>query len=225
LEELKAAITFHRKEGHTDRIVSVVLPERNPARERWLSKQEAAKLLKAFWRRGKCRHIAKFMLVGLYTGRRASVVCGASFVREPGRSFIDLEHGLLLPPEGHRQTKKRQPPCPLPDSLLAHMKRWRRSGQRYVVEWGGRPITRLDGTFKQIAIEIGLGEKVTPHVLRHTAASWLMRAGTDIMVAGRYLGMTTKTLESTYAHHRPEHLASARDARMRQRKLRMAAAG
>lgn len=69
LEELRAAINHHRREGLHDRIVSVVLPPRRPARERWLERDEAAKLLWTAWRRPKCKQLARFILVALYTGR------------------------------------------------------------------------------------------------------------------------------------------------------------
>jgi integrase len=210
LEELRAAINHHRQEGLHDRIVSVVLPSRRPPRERWLDRDEVAKLLWTAWRRPKCKQLARFILFALYTGRRAAVVRSASFVREPGRSFVDLDAGVLRPPERARKTKKRNPPIPLPKRLLAHLRRWRRMGARYVVEWGGRTMGQ-DRTLKQIAIEIGLGDQVTPHILRHTAATWQMQAATDPFQAGRYLGMTTQTLEN-YAHHRPEHLTDAAEA-------------
>ncbi len=212
LEYLRAAINHHRSEGLHDRIVSVVLPPRREPRERSLDRQEAALLLHTAWRRPKCQHVARFILVALYTGRRASVVCQASFVRETGRSWIDLRHGMWFPPERGRKTKKRNPPIPLPARLLGHLRRWHGSGQRYAVEWAGRPITRIDGTMKDVAIAAGLGDGVTPHVLRHTAATWMMQAGVDLFEAGQYLGMTTRTLETTYAHFRPQHLARAKDA-------------
>jgi integrase len=212
LEELRAAINHHRQEGLHDRIVSVVLPERRPARERWLDENEAAKLLLTAWRRPKCKQVAKFILFALYTGRRAAVVCGASFRREPGRSWVDVDNGFLWPPERARVTKKRNPPAPIADRLLPHLRRWRDQGQRYVVEWNGAPIKRIDPTMKEVALAAGLGDDVTPHVLRHTAATWLMQQGVDMLVASRFLGMTTRTLESTYAHFRPDFLSQAKQA-------------
>jgi integrase len=86
------------------------------------------------------------------------------------------------------------------------------------VQWGDHPVIRVDKTVRDIAREAGLGDDVTPHVLRHTAATWMMQAGVDMLEAGRYLGMTTRTLEGTYAHHRPEHLSGARDAFLRMRR-------
>jgi integrase len=49
--------------------------------------------------------------------------------------------------------------------------------------------------------KIGLG-----HVMRHTAATWMMRDGIDLWEASRYLGMTIRSLETVYGHHRPQHL-------------------
>jgi hypothetical protein len=41
------------------------------------------------------RHIARFILVGLYTGTRHDAVLGASFERGEHRSWIDLERGVF----------------------------------------------------------------------------------------------------------------------------------
>lgn len=212
LEELRAAINHHRQEGLHDRIVSVVLPERRPPRERWLDRSEVAKLLWTAWRRPKCKQLARFILVALYTGRRSTVVCRASFRKEPGRTWVDVDRGFLWPPERAKKTNKQNPPAPIADRLLPHLRRWRNQDHRYVVEWGNGSTLHIGRTMKEVAIAAGLGDDVTPHVLRHTAATWLMQTGTDMMVAGKFLGMTTRTLESTYAHFRPDHLAAARAA-------------
>jgi len=70
-------------------VVAIVLPEERPPRERWLTRREAAALVRAAWRyrevqkgvkteRCSRRHVAKFVLVGLYTGTRAGAICGAA---------------------------------------------------------------------------------------------------------------------------------------------------
>jgi hypothetical protein len=68
---------------------------------------ESLALLWTLWRRGKSKHVARFVLVALYTGRRASVVCGASFkLQSRGRTWLDTCGGFLWPPEQARVTKK-----------------------------------------------------------------------------------------------------------------------
>jgi hypothetical protein len=123
LEDLRAAINYHRREGLCSQIVEVVLPRERPARDRWLTRSEAARLILAAWRyrevqKGKAtdrrsrQHIAKFILVALYTGTRASAVCGAAL---GGRGWIDLDRGVFYRrPAGRLETKKRTPPVPLP---------------------------------------------------------------------------------------------------------------
>jgi integrase len=223
LSILRAANNHHRSEGHCEKIVSVVLPPKSPGRERWCRRSEAARLLRSAWRfrerqKGKPtdrrtrRHVAKFILVALYTGTRAAVVCSAALQPAEGRAWIDLDKGILYRrPQGAAETKKRRPPVPLPRRLLAHLRRWKRLGQRLVVEWNGKPVQDVDKAFRNVARDAGLAD-VTPHVLRHTAATWLMQLGTDPWQAAEYLGMSLKTLLENYGHHHPDYLSGAREA-------------
>src|SRR5215208_8368967 len=54
--------------------------------------------------------------------------------------------------------------------------------------------------------------KVTPHTLRHTAATWLMQSGIDKWEAAGYLGMSVEMLDRVYGHHHPDHLKGAANA-------------
>jgi integrase len=229
LEDLRAAINYHRKEGLCSEIVGVWLPEKPVARERWLTRSEAARLIWGAWRyrevqkghptgRHSRRDIARFILVGLYTGTRSGAIVGAALSQMVGRGWIDLERGVFYRrAAGARETKKKQPPVRLPGRLLAHLRRWRTKGgndgkgQRYVVEWNGAPIGKVKKAFARAAEAAGLGE-VTPHTLRHTAATWLMQAGVDPWEAAGYLGMTVETLTTVYGHHHPDYQNAARAA-------------
>jgi integrase len=220
LEDLRAAIGHHRSEGLCRELVSIVLPERGQPKDRWLTREEAARLIRAAWRyrevqkghptgRKSRQHVARFVLIALYTGTRAGAICGGSFNRVQGSGYIDLERGVFYrKPEGERETKKRKPPAKIPDRLLAHMRRWHRdkpgrAGQVYAVQFNGKPIgTGIEKAFRGACRDAGL-EGVTPHVLRHTAATWLMQKGTSIWDAAGFLGMTTETIERVYAHHHP----------------------
>jgi hypothetical protein len=47
LEDLRAAINHHHREGLCNAVVKVVLPERGESRDRWLTRSEAAALIRA----------------------------------------------------------------------------------------------------------------------------------------------------------------------------------
>jgi integrase len=223
LEDLRAAINHHRREGHCQKIISVVLPDRPVGRERWLTRPEAARLLWTAWRfretqdgnpteRRTRRHVARFILVALYSGTRAGAICAAALQPTEGRGWIDLDRGIFYRrPKGVRETKKRRPAVPLPNRLLAHQRRWHRLGQSFAVEWNGRAVKDCDKAFRKVAEAAGYPD-VTPHILRHTAATWLMQLGTDKWEAAEYLGMTAKQLDETYGHHHPDHLLGPRNA-------------
>jgi integrase len=221
LEDLRAAIGHHRREGLCREIVSVVLPERGQPRERWITRAEAARLVWSAWRyrehqKGKAtgrrsrQHVARFVLTALYTGTRAGAVCSAAFGQIGGAGYIDLDRGVFhRHPKGEDETKKRKPPVKLAPRLLAHMRRWHKNGQRYAVEWYGDPIgTGVEKAFRRACQDAGL-EAVTPHTLRHTAATWLMQRRTDLWEAAGFLGMTVETLEKVYGHHHPDFQSQA----------------
>jgi integrase len=223
LEDLRAAINHHRREGLCSEIVSVVLPPRGDSRERWLTRSEAARLLWAAWRarqvmrdngtlRAVGRHVARFILVGLYTGTRSSAICGAALMPTVGRGHVDLDRGVFYRRAiGRRETKKRQPPVKLPARLLAHMRRWAALGlaRRTVVEWNGKPVESVRKGFEAAVQAAGLGPDVTPHILRHTCATWLMQSGVDLWHAAGFLGMTVQQLEAGYGHHHPDYQQQA----------------
>ncbi len=241
LEDLRSAINYYHKEGYSTSAPKITLPEKPHRRERWLTRSEAARLIWAAWRmsqrapsgdgslRRTGRHLARFMLVALYTGTRSSAICGAAIRPTEGHGYVDLERGVFYRrAEGARQTNKRQPPVRLPDRLLAHLRRWasaeleihtkgraksknigRKISQDYVVEWNGKPVNSIKKGFRSARKLAGLDTDVTPHIFRHTAATWLMLAGTDVWQAAGFLGMTVETLVQTYGHHHPDFQVEA----------------
>ncbi|SNT61537.1 Site-specific recombinase XerD [Tardiphaga sp. OK246] len=238
LEDLRAAINHHAKEGYHRGIVRVVLPPKGLPRERWLTRDEAARLLWACWRyreeqtvhrgpqkgmtvltdRRPLRHVARFVLIGLYTGTRAGAIASAAPYRAEGRAFVDLDRKIFYrKPIGKRATLKRQTPVPIPDRLLVHMRRWVRRGlvRDNFIEWNGQSVMSVKTGFasgvRLAELDLTMGN-VTPHTLRHTAATWLMQRAAPMWEAAGFLGMSEKTLRDTYGHHHPDFLQNAAKA-------------
>jgi integrase len=235
LETLRAAINHHAKENLHHGTVRVTLPPKGPPRDRWLTRDEAARLVWACWqyreqqtvhcgrKKGQpvetdkrpLRHLARFILIGLYTGTRASAIASASPYRETGHSFVDIDQGIYYRLAiGRRATNKRQSPAPIPLRLLTHMRRWVRRGiiTSHFVEWQGAPVKSVKTGFKHAVALAGLWGRVTPHTLRHTAATWLMQRGVPIWQAAGYLGMSAQMIERTYGHHHPDYMRGAAQA-------------
>ena len=222
LEDLRSAINHHRMEGLCAEIVAVTLPHKAETRAVWLTRQKAARLMMAAWRakqvmrnketkRDVGKHIARFILVGLYTGTRHAAVCGAAMQPAIGRGYVDLERGVFhRRAQGARETKKRQPPARISDRLLAHLRRWERLGiaTHAVVEWNGKPVRSVRKGFaaavEAAELPITGPDRITPHVLRHTAATWAMQNGADLWATAGMLGMTPEMLQEVYGHHHPD---------------------
>jgi integrase len=241
LEDFRSAIRYHWEAGRCAALTPVVLPPKSQPRDRWLTRSEAAKLLLTAWRRrqkffGKntdrfvARHVARYILVGLYTGTRQKAICGASLTPKPGRGLIDLERGVFYRKGiGDRATKKRQPAIELPSELVAHVRRWqrRRIIRDAIVEWNGEIVKKMNKAFRSVRADAGFGKDVVPHTLRHTAITWQAQAGVPINDICGYFGITRDMFERVYGHHHPDHQKDARDAsknaRAKRREQRAAA--
>ena len=220
---LRAALNFCAKEGYLTSAPPVTLPAPPPPNDRWLTRQEAAWLLRAARSlRKDGRHLARFILVGLYTGTRKTAILQLR-IDQPSTTggYVDTTNGVMYrQPQGRSQTKKRQPPAKLGRRLLSHIKRWKANGARFVVEdcngnrlgdirKGWSHATELAAKLAhQKDVQIDLSD-CTPHVLRHTCATWTMQGGADVWAASGRLGMSVETLEKVYGHHHPSHQESA----------------
>ncbi len=232
LEDLRAAIGHHAVEGYHREIVKVSLPNKGQPRDRWLTRSEAAKLVWVCWRyremqkgsrraiddvkvatsKRPLRHLARFILLGIYTGTRAGALAAASPIPAIGRSYVDLERGRYYRlKQGSEKTNKRQPTVPIPLRLLTHLRRWHRANPEamHFVEYNGKAVTSVKTAFKSAVKLAGLGPGISPHTLRHTAATWLMQRGADPWQAAGYLGMSLEVLLNTYGHHHPDYLSDA----------------
>lgn len=231
LKILAAAINRHikHKVGGVQAKFRPVLPPPSKARERWLTRDEAARMIWAAWRarqksngfgrRGQltARHVARYILVGIYTGSRNGDICNAAVMPTIGRGYVDLDSGIFKrKPDNKEATSKKQPTVPLPPRLLAHMRRWKRLGisKHSVIEWQGRPVSVVKEawatTLKAAGLDTAVKErKVLRHTLRHTAITWYLtpdrRTGraVDIETVSLYCGVSVATIRKTYRHIMP----------------------
>jgi site-specific recombinase XerC len=212
METLRAAVNYFHKEYGLDPVPAFTMPPKDRARERWLSRDEAAELL---WQARRTPHVARFILIGLYTGTRSGAILGLSWLPSIKNGWIDIEAGVLhRSGSGQRETKKRQPPAAIPARLLAHLRRWKRldKNMKSVINWNGSSVLSVKKGFKSAVRNAKLSGDVIPHTLRHTCSTWLMQAGVEPWQAAGFLGMTVEMLERAYGHHSPAYQKGAVEA-------------
>ena len=79
----------------------------------------------------------------------------------------------------------------------------------HVIEWNGESRGRVRWPFRKAGINAGLGPDVSPHVLRHTAASWLAMDRIPIDQASDLLACDPATLRRVYRKFDPDYLSDA----------------
>ena len=193
---LNAAIQYW-KANHSPLMPTpkIKLPPKPTPRQDFMTRSQAAAFL---WKARRTPHLARFFVIGWYTGSRRSVITGLKW------SMVDLETGIMQRKErGAAQTKKRSPPVRLGGRLLAHLRRWKRldGAGGYVVHFRGKPILRPVRSWERVRIAAGLPEYVVPHVLRHSRATHLLQQGHSLWDTASYLGMSVDVLAKHYGHH------------------------
>lgn len=203
---LQAAMNYVHREGMLIYAPAVTLPEHGASRDQWLTRDDAAKLLMAA-RQGRNHTLARLILIGLYTGTRPGAIMRLRWVPSLDSGWIDLENGILhRAGAAERQTKKRRGDCRLPCHLLAHLRRW--SGGEWVVSYRGRPIHDIGKALDEACKRAGI-DRITPHVLKHTAVTWAFQGGMTLEDAADFFSTTTATLERVYRQHSPMHQSRA----------------
>lgn len=113
LGTLAAAINYCKDEGYVVNPPKVHLPEKTEPKDRWLTRNEAARLLWAAWRNPDSRHLARFILIALYTGTRKTAILRLRFMPNTSGGWVDTERGQMYRRgQGETETKKKRPPDP-----------------------------------------------------------------------------------------------------------------
>ena len=223
---LAAAIRHDFKQGRLAVPIPVWKPAPSRPKDRWLTRQEIVHLLKTArnsqrtnFKTGNQRthsysrwHVSFFIIMALYTAARKEALLTLKW------SQVDLERRIIdLNQVDGKVTNKRRAIVPIPSRLMTFLRIARRRAPEdcwdsHVIQYHGKSILRIDQSFRRVVRDAGL-QDVTPHTLRHTAATWMAQKNVPLWVISKYLGHTsTRTTERVYAHHNPTFLTEARQA-------------
>lgn len=177
-------------------------------RVRWLTREEADRLLAAAAAEPKAEHLVDFIRLALHTGCRRDELLGLEWSR------VDMEAGLLLLEAAHTKAGRRRS-VPLNRSArLALLSRlaFREShcpGSAWVFAHAdGSRLQQTRRSFMSACRRAGIAD-FRIHDLRHTCAAWLVSAGVPLTEVRDLLGHSTIAMTERYAHLAPERVRAA----------------
>ena len=172
-------------------------PGNTPPRERWLTRDEAARLLAAC----QAPHVRLFVALALYTTARAGAILTLTW------PAVDLAAGLIDFGAGRGHKRRAVVPIAAPLRPLLAEAQAGATGPA-VIEHAGAPVASIRTGFAAACRRAGL-HSVTPHTLRHTAATWMAMSGVSLAEIARMLGNSEAVAARVYAKHSPDYLRDA----------------
>ena len=195
------------------------LPPNGEARDRWLRMEEMQRLLSAAARMRRGSTLSRgerFLWVALETAARKEAILDLTWDR------VDFETNTIhFDVPGRVKTKKRRAAVSISRALRPVLERAYRERDNDLVMTNKASIW---ATVQWIAIEAGFSDQerpargqkpratgISPHVLRHTAATHMARAGVPLWTIAKVLGNTLAMVERVYAKWTPDDPAGTVD--------------
>ena len=190
------------------------VPQSAKRAPRWLTEEEAQALIEAARSRKRAPHMQDFVELGLSTGMRRDEMLRLDWRR------VDFGPRLVYF-DTHDQKGQRPGSIPIGDWALSVLKR----RQAFRDQWcprspwvfcnrRGERIESIKTGFRATVAQAGL-ERVTPHTLRHTFASWLVQKGValrEVMDLCRHEDIRTTLRYAHLAPHSSRQSLTAIDA-------------
>jgi integrase len=193
---LLAAIN-HCAKNYPKRLPPVLAPELtkpkgSSPRPHWLTVEQWRKHIAQIeaWR----PDVARFCRLAVATGARREALCELTWFQ------VDFDARLIhLNPHGREQTKKRRPTIGMSSTLYDMLKAWRRETDSPFV-LGGMRATQATALLRYYSYSRGVRPLLTPHIFRHTFATWALHRRRTTWEIAQALGTTEKMIEETYGH-------------------------
>ena len=197
LSRLRSGLNWAAKRNLIRRAPHIWTPLKPKGRERVLTEGEVLKLLRG------CQwpHIRLFVILALMTGGRTGAILELTWDRvDFVQGTIDLKKPETVDPL-KKVVRKGRAVVPMNDLSRAALFAAKESAiSDHVIEWSGQPVSTITRAFNRARDLAKLGKDVTPHVLRHTAASWALNKDVPLKKISEFLGhKDMRTTELIYA--------------------------
>jgi len=195
---VRAALGWARAKRLVEHLPDMWLPAAPPPRDRRLTRDELTALQNA------CAqpHLLLFVLVARYTAARAGAILGLRWAQ--------IDHTTRRIDLGGSGRQKRRAVVPMHPNLAWALAIAQKGAMSpFVIEYAGRKVGSVKRGFRAACARAKL-KGVSPHVLRHTAASWMAEDGVSMAEIAQFLGHTSPAVTfRTYARYSPDYLQKA----------------
>lgn len=205
-------------------VKKIKMPVIQNARDRFLSIEEAEKLLKELKRNHQIKKEYKELkdpklhditLISLHSGARASEIFNLKW------QDIDFQNGLMT----LRDTKNTETRYAPMTKVVKEMLKRRMPAEKpeeidpnaYVfTDEDGQKIKEVSNSFQRVVDRLGFNNGVTDsrqrvvfHTCRHSFASWLAIQGTPLYTIAKLMGHKSIAMSERYSHLSPDHKKDA----------------
>ncbi len=189
---VEAMVAFFKFIG-TDAADGLSRPKRPMSAPRFITEEEVGRLIEAAAKNDPRDGLIVSILA--YTGVRVSELCGLKV------TDLDVSNRTILVRSGKGDRDRL---VVLPQNLLNGILEFVKGkpGEYLFKGNGGGHITTrsVQRLVKRAALDAGIQKNVTPHVLRHTFATTILRRGGDIRFIQQLLGHRSVATTQIYTH-------------------------
>lgn len=196
LEIIRAVLNHTFKKGWIEKIPCISLFD-EVERDRWLTKEEAEKLLKEL-----PSHLSDMAAFTLLTGLRKANVIGLKWRN------VDLVKRHAFVPASQSKTNKAIP-VPLSVEAIAIIRRQMGKHMEFVFSYQGRAVKQCTTAAWRKALKRARIDDFHWHDLRHTWASWHVQNGTSLYELQKLGGWSSYGTVQRYAHLNSQQLQEA----------------
>jgi integrase len=181
-------------------VSKIKVPRKDNRRTRFLTKEEAAKLLDELKKRSQ--RVYEMAFLSLNTGMRFGEIANLTW------QDIDFDNGIIYIKDPKNRTGRVAYMTEGVKELLLNKKKNSNSNNNFIFyTQDNNKKKSIPGSFDRAVQRLGLNngitdprDKVVFHTLRHTFASWLVQAGTPLYTVKELLGHKSIAMTERYSH-------------------------
>lgn len=200
LAVLRHLLRLAEEWGYIDKVPKIRLGKESEGRLRFLSEEEAVRLLQAC-EESRNPYLKTIVTTALHTGMRRGEILGLTWDR------VDFSRGVLLLEKTKSGRRREVPMNQAVYAALSALPGLKEKGLVFCrgdgAAWG-KIRTAFDTACERAKIE-----DFRFHDLRHTCASWLIQRGRSLKEVQELLGHRTFAMTLRYAHLSPDRLRDA----------------